>query len=208
MTEKENNIPSLSDLTNKSSTDKTPAKKTASAKATPASAKTSSVKEDSAEGTTTPTTATEDDVRDSLNAKDERVTPEDEDKTDSAPGDGIISVKEHEEDNDDSEEAPLELGVLSRVHKMSPPGMSHLNTYSGGSETVIHDKQDVVIKPLAEAENKSQRVIEDETGKSRLLHPDVVRPSIPSEQGTVMGTYQEHVYATPYDPDADPNIRR
>ncbi|HEY0770700.1 MAG TPA: hypothetical protein VGD31_10240 [Sphingobacteriaceae bacterium] len=188
--------PSLRDLTNKS----TPAKSTP--------AKATSEKVDEEHANIVPEAVTEKEVASSLKEKPDLLPPDKEDESDRAPGHGIISEKDHEEDRDVTHSGDVKVdtvGVLSRVNKMSPPGMTVLNTYSGGSETIIHDKQDVVIKPLSEAENRSHRVIEDETGKSRLLHPEVTRPTIPSEQATVQGTYQEHVYATPYDPNNDPN---
>lgn len=212
-----NKTPSFQDLVGSDDKDNksTPAKKTTPAKST--SAKTSDDKtsveskeenkddKENTPGVSTSPEVKESDVQDSLNANDDRVDPDEEDKSDTAPGHGIISEEDHKDDDNEEEPAPMDLGVLSRINKMSPSGMTHLNTYSGGSETVIHDKKDVIVKPLAEAENKAQRVIQDETGKSRLLHPDIVEPAIPSEQATVQGTYKTHVYATPVDPENDPN---
>lgn len=132
--------------------------------------------------------------------------PDEEDNSDQAPGDGIIK----EEDVDDSEDvrdrrdiALDDVGVLSRVHKMSPRGMTVLNSYSGGEDRINHGKVNVEVKPLTDVQVHREREIQDETGKSRLLHPDVTKPAIPSDQATVQGTYVEHVYATPYDPEVD-----
>lgn len=206
MADEKPKTPSLSELTNKS----TPAKSTL-AKATPAKSaptKASSEKIDEEHANVVPDSVKVEDVESSLKEKPDLLPPDEEDESDRAPGHGIISEKDHEDERETlkRDEAVVDtVGVMSRVHKMSPPGMTVLNSYSGGGETVIHDRLDVVVKPLSEAENRAHRVIEDETGKSRLLHPEVTRPTIPSEQATVQGTYQEHVYALPYDPDNDPN---
>lgn len=154
---------------------------------------------------------TMDDVESSLSSSDhEGPDPEDEDETDEAPGDGIISEEDHEENDEVQHRRDVALnkeGVLSRVHKMSPPGMTILNTYSGGSEKIDHGIQDVTVKPLPEGDVKRTREISDETGKSRLLHPDVTKPYVPSEQAMVTETVTRHEYAIPYDPDNDPNNR-
>jgi hypothetical protein len=207
-------VPSLQELVGNKDESKdsksTPSKSTP-AKASPSrvsnkesDTKKEEVKEndENTEGVESSPTVKEEDIDASLNAKDDRVDPEDEDKSDTAPGHGIISEKIHEDDDNEEEPASLDVGVRSRINKMSPPGMTHLTTHSGGSETIEHDRLDVVVKPLAEAENKAHRVIIDETGKSRLLHPEVTEPNVPSEQATVMTTSKTHVYATPVDPEA------
>lgn len=136
-------------------------------------------------------------------------SPEEEDESEDAPGDGIIKEEDADDDDDDvldrRTDALQDVGVLSRVHKLSPPGMTRLNTYSGGSQIVDHGTTEVVVKPLADTVVKRERKIVDETGKSRLLHPDIVEPAVPSEQGMVTSTTSVHHYAVPYDPDNDSN---
>jgi hypothetical protein len=155
---------------------------------------------------------TMDDVESSLSSSDHKgPDPDEEDETDEAPGDGIISEEDHEDTDEVQHRRDVALtkeGVLSRVHKMSPAGMTILNTYSGGSEKIDHGVQDVVIKSLPEGDVKRTREISDETGKSRLLHPDITKPYVPSEQAMVTETVTRHEYATPYDPENDPNNRR
>lgn len=136
-------------------------------------------------------------------------SPEDEDETEEAPGDGIIKEKDADNDGDEvldrRNTALQDVGVLSRVHKLSPPGSVHLNTYSGGSQIVDHGTTEVIVKPLSDTVIKRERTIVDETGKSRLLHPEITNPAVPSEQAMVQTTGSVHHYAIPYDPDQDPN---
>ncbi len=155
-----------------------------------------------------------DDVQESIKSGNNKgPSPEEEDDSLDAPGDGIIS-EDYSDDDDDNvthrrEVALSNEGVLGRVHKMNPTGMTVLNTYSGGNDRVDHDELDVVVKPLSDIVTKRERKIVDETGKSRLLHPDITQPNVPSEQAIVYKTeVSEHVYATPYDPENDPNNRR
>ncbi len=170
-------------------------------------------KENSSENIT-PDSPTLDDVQESIKSGNhEGPSPDEEDESGDAPGDGIIREEYSDDDDDDvthrRDAALSNEGVMSRVHKMNSPGMSILNTYSGGNDRVKHDQLDVVIKPLSDLVTKRERKIVDETGKSRLLHPDITEPAVPSEQAMVSRTVSdEHVYATPYDPENDPNNRR
>lgn len=150
-----------------------------------------------------------DDVKSSLASGTHKgPSPEEEDNSDQAPGDGIIKEEDAEDDDEvlDRREAALrDSAVLSRVHKMNSPGMTVLNTYSGGNEVIDHGEVNVTVKPLTDVVVKRERTIVDETGKSRLLHPDITTPYVPSEQAMIQQVVTQHVYATPYDPDADPN---